>query len=416
MAPLTPPSIDRMSRLKCVQDAVARLQHGTPESVFTLLQIVSSACRVQLCDNSFSLLIKAWPTMMIWIQHLYNDLHCYRKEAIPKAFIASRYMLFADMFTNLGKQSHLLVSKLLANDPGILSMMADMWIREGTDDRNVVNGFPCGCFFERGNAMEHVFLAKVISTCGTAEIAVHVACQRLGRMFGQGYRNFNWDELGAEMGFLAGHMFPDRAMPSPLAPAMHASSELASILMRAWAIVSSSSLASFKDSISSRDQLLQMTMTAALLIARSHDRILDVLKQGFFPILIKSFSVVRSSPTDSSHEISMEFSVSAFCKVLSPATVHRDILSLMLRGTDVVRRDAIHGNWGDFLPLKYPRVGEAWSGLILQLDERQKVYNKFKKAHQTVILCGNATVSVLVHQIYYSDLILSVVPFFRPRN
>ncbi|KZP27917.1 hypothetical protein FIBSPDRAFT_927887 [Athelia psychrophila] len=384
VAPLTPPSI---------QDGVDPSQHNL-ESAYALLQTVERACAVQLCENSFSLMVEAWPTMWIWIQHLYNAHHSHlrkkshhKMEATEKDFISRRYLFIVNMFVNLGNQSHPLVSEMLANDPGILSMMTDMWIWEGTaDDSEVVNGFPCGSFVAAGHAMEHAVLAQVISTCGTAEMVVHVACQRLERIIREVPRNFKYNELSLGVGFFTGHMNPKRAS-SPLVSAIYASSELASTLMRAWGIISSSSLASFEHSSSSRDLLLELTMSAVFLLVRSHDRILDVLRQDFFPILVKSFSIIQSSPKYSSH-IGMSLADAALRKAFSPAAVHREILSLMFQGMG-----AIHGNRGNFLPSKYPRVVEAWSGLMILLHERKRVYDKFKKNNQTVILCGNATVN-----------------------
>lgn len=107
-------------------------------------------------------------------------------EATQKAFFGGRCQVFVNIFTiflhdrNFGPT----LSEIVASYPGISSMMADMWLREGTDEGEV-KGFPSGCFVQYANGtymiLKQGILAEVISVCGTAEGAVHVACQRIER-------------------------------------------------------------------------------------------------------------------------------------------------------------------------------------------------------------------------------------------
>lgn len=391
VAPLTPSSVDDIPHLKCVQDAFEPVQH-IPESIFVLLGTLAAACPVRLYDEPLLLLRKAWPTMWIWIQYFYNAHHSHLQtldskiEATQKAFFGGRYQVFVKIFTIFLNDNNLpLLSEIVASYPGITSMMANMWLREGTDEGEV-KGFPSGHLVQYTHwygKERQAILAEVISVCGTAEGAVHVACQRIERNIGQAQPDY--DQLAVDLTHFTKHI-----PMSPLASAMCASSGVAHTLMLAWDVIISSSPAAFKHA-DSRDKSLVACMDAIFLLLHhsphAYDRMLDILRYGFFPILMKFGTFIHPSSNLQTVSAAMTYAGFTLRMILSPATVHRDFLSLIGRSMAAIpSRENI-------TLLKHPSIKHHWAGLIQVLDERKRVYNKMKKSHRTVILCGNATVS-----------------------
>lgn len=268
-----------------------------------------------------------------------------------------------------------------------------MWLREGMDEGEV-KGFPSGCFVQyRYGKEKQGITAKVISMCGTAEGAVHVASQRIERNIGQAQPDY--DQLAVDLTHFTNHILVG-AEDSPFASVMYASSGVAHTLMLAWDIIISSSPAAFKN-VDSRDKSLDACMDATFHLLRysphGYDRMLDILRQGFFPILIKFISSIYSS--SKLHEISLAMQGAGFTlqMILSPAIIHRDLFSLIGRSMAAIpSRENI-------LLLKHPSIKHYWAELIKLLDERKRVYKKMKKSPRTVILCGNAKVSAFTHLI-----------------
>ncbi|KZP13977.1 hypothetical protein FIBSPDRAFT_118828 [Athelia psychrophila] len=325
---------------------------------------------------------KAWPTMWIWIQHVYQthlQLALPGVDATRKAFMAKRYEVFVTILKMFADHGHTpMVSGFISGHAGILPMMADMWIREGTD-KNAENGFRCALFNVPRVAIQERFLAQIILACGTADEAVHVACQRVEHHLGQAQREYSL--LSMDLTIFMMHLC--EPSDSPLAAAMYASSGVATTLMHAWAHIASSLCTV---SVEHRSELLDICMISTfLLVQRSpqaYDRILDILYHDLLPLLLQSVALIQ--PSSERYESFATHAVSMIHEILSPATVHRETLSLLGRCVAAVHKRGKH------LPMRNPSIRGTWSGLMMLLDEREKVYNKFKSDSRTVLLCGNA--------------------------
>ncbi|KZP13982.1 hypothetical protein FIBSPDRAFT_868708, partial [Athelia psychrophila] len=170
--------------------------------------------------------------------------------------------------------------------------------------------------------------------------------------------------------------------PSPLVQPIYASSRVANMLMHSWNHVAS---ISFTGSAEHRCSLLAACVGGAVGLAQSSpqapNRISDMLHQDLLHLLAKSISLVQKSPPH--RQTVCEGIVWMLCDILSPATVHREILSLIRRCVAAALKR------GDLRPLAtYPEVRNAWSVLHKLLDQREMVYSRFKKSPRTVILCG----------------------------
>lgn len=395
VAPLTPPSINGVSRLEYAQEAVELLD-SVPESVGVLLWEIAKASGGKLSETkTFSLWSKAWPTMWIWIQHMYHAHHAlrqvleHRTDASVTDLIARRYQLFESVLMIFIDYDHprTVITQILASHPGIFRMMADMWIREGTD-KNGSQGFRSGVFADpRHTTLHSRFKAQALLACGSAEEFVHIFCQRIERNLGQTQRDH--DILFVELTSLLMHI----SIPLPpedsynVAPAMYASCRVATVLMKAWAHIISSS---FTGSAKRRDEMLHVCAFATFsLVQRSpqaYERLVDILDHDFLPLFLKSVPLVHSS--SKIYEDFTIVSLSILQNIIWPATVHRKILYL----TDqFVSASRMRGN---ILSRTFnPRFYDSWSQLSELFNERYSGYKSYRARLRGVLLCGNVKVS-----------------------
>ncbi|KZP21550.1 hypothetical protein FIBSPDRAFT_503341 [Athelia psychrophila] len=400
VAPLTPSSVDDVPRLKCVRDAMEPVER-VPHSVYLLLGSIASSecCGRRLSEHTIPLVNQAWPTMWVWIQYLYS-VHLHppahgntnaKHVAKRVATLANMYKLFRkilDMFISQIEKP--MVSEIMASHPGVLSMMANMWIMEGRN-KDVANGFRCGKFLQpRGasanprSVMHERLLAQIVAACGTAEEAVSVACQRIERNLGQAQRDY--ELLSIDLYFFMEHLC--EPSDSPLAPKMFASesARVAMTLMHTWAHIASGSCTLAASSEIRSEALHSCLVSTFLLIQRSpqaYDRIMDILRLGLVPLLIKSVWLALSPESSPIRESFPNYAIAMIEEILSPATIHRKVLSLVRRYTyDVMQKP------GDLQAFEIPGVRDSWGGLLKVVDEREKVYKEFKDCGP-VLLCGN---------------------------
>lgn len=404
VAPLTPPNVSDVPHLKCAQEAAERLD-SVPESVGALLWEIAKASSGQLSEaKTFSLWSKAWPTMWIWMQHMYQAHHAHRKilkhrmDAYVTDVMEKRYQLFGGVFMIFVDHNHPrpMVTGILASHPGIFRMMADMWIREGTDKNASSQGFRSGVFADPRHTTLHArFKAQVLSACGSAKEFVHILCQRIERNIGQEQRDY--DTLTVELTSLLMHI----SVPLPpedsnnVAPAMYASSRVATMLMQAWAHITSSS---FTGTSERRDELLRVCAFGTFsLVQRSpqaYERLVDILDHDFLLLFLKSVPMVRSSSKN--YEDFTIVAVAILEKVVCPATIHRKMLCSMGRFVSANQMHTIPRT-------PNPRVHESWAQLNKLLNERQSGYKRYTESSRTILLCGNEKVSA------FRDLIWSRV-------
>ncbi|KZP21693.1 hypothetical protein FIBSPDRAFT_890926 [Athelia psychrophila] len=101
LAPLTLSNVNNIPHLQFTREAAKPLDNISGSTV-TLLREVAKAGGRQLSEaKSFSLLSKAWPTMWIWIQHIYYD-HLqtlnHWMDAVAADIFTRRYMLLKALF------------------------------------------------------------------------------------------------------------------------------------------------------------------------------------------------------------------------------------------------------------------------------------------------------------------------------
>lgn len=403
VAPLTPSSVDDVPLLKCVRNATEPVE-GVPHSIYSMLSsIASTECLGRrLSEHTIPLVSQVWPTMWVWVQYMYSiylhpQVHSNKNAkhvAERVATLANIYKLFYKILEMFCAHIQVpMVSDIIACHPGVLAMMANMWIMEGTD-KNTANGFRCGRFLQRFGAsghpryvMQERLLAQIIAACGTAEEAVHVACQRIERHLGQAQRDYEF--LSIDLSFFAEHL--DQPSSSLLAPKMYASSRVATTLMHTWAhITSSSCTASSKIRSDALHTCLVSTFVIMQRSPRAYDRMVDILHQDLIPLLIKSVSLMLSPESSLIRESFTNYATAIIEEILTPATVHRKVLSLVRRYDDVAEKR------GEFMPLEIPRISVSWGALLKVVDERERVYKEFKDC-APIILCGNVKVSPLMH-------------------
>lgn len=390
VAPLTPSTVDDIPRLRCVQDAI---EDGYPYSISLLLAGIatSQCCTAQLCASTIPLVSKAWPTMWIWIQYVYTVHRSAKHLVNQKAYLAQLHEIFVKLLRMFSEHdTEPTVAKILSSHPGILPMMIDMWIREATD-KSAVLGFRCAEFGNfQNDSTEEPFLVQLIIACGTAEEAVHIACLRVERHLGQAQREY--DILSKDLSFFAQHLC--RPTDSPLAPAMYASSGVATAIMHAWGHITSDSC---KTSPENRDGWLYFCLLSTLWLLQqspqAYDRILDCLYHDLLPVLAKSFGMIRSSSNVPSstiiHERFTAHAISMLREILAPATVHRKVISST---RPWIAANQARGNL-ELPGLKgNPGLTEAWLEFTTTLGDRGRLYGMFKESTGTVILCGNANV------------------------
>lgn len=405
VAPLTPPSAEGVASLECVKESIEPVEQ-VPESVFLLLTAIALS---ETCGSRFSLGVsqlvsKTWPTMWVWMEHIYAvhlRLVHPRMSATRKSLFAKRHQVLVKilrMFVDHGKNP--VVSKISTSHPGVVSMMADMWIREGTD-KSADNGFRCAVFCKPLDGIKQKVMTQVIAACGTAEAAVNIACQRVERNLGQARREYGM--LHMDLSLFALHLC-EPSGDSPLAPPMYASPRVASSIMHAWDHSTSDSCLVTDER---RGELIYICLTATFLLLQespqAYHRILDVLHHDLLPLLTKSFGLVRSSSTK--YE---SFTTHAICMlhdILSPATVHRRVMSSMGPGVIAIQERGkveLSGN---------PTLKEAWLGFTATLGDRERVYKMFKESPTggPILLCGNENVRAFTHPIQWQYLILLVV-------
>lgn len=390
MAPLTPHHVDDILELKC--NSTEPLEN-TPESVSELLWQVAKASSGNLTEvKSFLLWRKAWPTMWIWIDHIYHAHHAHRQiveqglDIFITHFFARRYTIFMAVFTNLLRydQQQPIVD-ILASYPRIFFIISDMWMREGTG-KDTSHGFRSGVFADPRRATHQRFLAQAISNCRSAGEFVQVFCQRIERNLGQAQPDY--EMLSADLISLIVYMTQVFGGPCMgVAPAIYASSRVATMLMHVWAHVASRPSTR---SVEQRDDLLRICVSATfVLVERSpqaYDRIINILDYDVLPLLIKSIPLVRSS--SKKYTAFTAHAVSLIDEIISPATVHREMLYSVKRRVDASRRR------GHYLgPTSNPKFRDSWSRLIKLLDERKGLYHGYNESSQSVILYGNSEVS-----------------------
>ena len=394
VAPLTPSTVDDVPSLKCVHDAVEPVEK-IPEAMFLLLEsLARTASKFEVAAHMLQAaqFSGAWPTIWIWVQYLYRT-HLARAQLLPcmdatrQAFFARMYQAVVDTFTIFTSHSFASVTmQILESYPEILSIMADMWIRESRD-KKAVNGFRCGDFTGPGHGTTARFIAQAISTCGSAEEVVHLACQRVKHNFRQAEPDY--DMLHSDLMFFTRLQPLDMRHPSPLVLATHASSEVVVVVLCALAHATSPSHTDFIDR-NSRDGIINTSLSAiSFLVLRSpraHERVIDILHHDFIPLFISCVHLVDSGLQDKKSPIYR--SISFFNNILSPATVHREIMSLMRRSIRAAYAPPSSPltDMNDLIRLS---CGKLWS----LIQKRTIAYNQYRtKSSRCVILCGNAKV------------------------
>ncbi|KZP13986.1 hypothetical protein FIBSPDRAFT_935999, partial [Athelia psychrophila] len=367
VAPFTPSSVDGVSSHGTfVHKAVEQPEH-IPESIFALLQAVAISDGFDsLLGETALLLSKAWPTIWIWTKYIYHaNLRVLpRMNVAQKSAFAERYrvvVVMLDIFVKHG-YNPIFLEIIVNHESEILAMMADMWKGEGTDKNLATQGFQCANFPSTpASLIRQRFIAQVIATCGTAQEAVHVACQRVERHLEQKQRDY--EAISLDLYFFNSEMI--QIEPSPLVQPMYASSGVAIMLMHTWNHITS---ISFTGSVERRSALITACMGGAVTLGRSSpqapNRISDMLHRGLLRLLVKSVTLVQNSLPD--YNILLDGIFLMLHDILSPATVHREILSLIRRCVATALKR------GDLRPLAtYPRVRDAWLGLQKLLDLRE---------------------------------------------
>lgn len=411
VAPLTPSTVDGVLDLECVRDAAEPVKH-IPHSIYLMLASIamSECCGARLCASTIPLVSQAWPTIWIWIQYMRTVLYFFPVHetawisstsyaAKRKAFMAKIYQIFVKILRMFSEHDgEPMVSAIVASNPDVLDLMADMWIKEGTD-KSAVNGFRCGIFAKPREAgeprseIQEKFLGIIIAVCGTGEKVIEVACQRVERHVGQAKREY--ELLSVDLGFFVEHLL-HAWDGSPITAAIYTSSGVAATLMRTWAHITSASCTA---PAKIRSEVLHVCLFATfLLVQRSpyaYDRILDVLHQNLLPLLMKSVSLVYSTESSSTGASFTTYATAIIQDILSPATVHRKVLSLVGRYVDVViKRD-------DVQALKITRIKNSWASFLEVVDERQNVFKLFKESPGRLVLCCNFKVSPLTQFLWH---------------
>lgn len=157
------------------------------------------------------------------------------------------------------------------------------------------------------------------------------------------------------------HLHPglDQLVPSPLATAMYASSEVADTIMLVWkTILVSVPDASVASPDATRDGLMYACMSNTYLLVQhspqSYDRIQDILRKNILSVLAKAFQFKFAFDSSSSHEIFVYGANTLLQNLLAPSTVHRKILPLMNRSIAT-----IPSGLGKSLPLRHPQIAEG---------------------------------------------------------
>ncbi|KZP13994.1 hypothetical protein FIBSPDRAFT_868718 [Athelia psychrophila] len=357
VAPFTPSSVDGVSSHGTFVHKAVEQPEDIPESIFALLQAVAISDGFDsLLGETALLLSKAWPTIWIWTKYIYHaNLRVLpRMNVAQKSAFAERYRVVVVMLDIFVKHGY---------NPIIFGNY-----REGTDKNLATQGFQCGIFPSTpAPLIQQRFIAQVIATCGTAQEAVHVACQRVERHLEQKQRDYQ--AISLDLNFFNSEMI--QIEPSPLVQPMYASSSVAIMLMHSWNHITS---ISFTDSVERRNALITACMGGAVALARSSpqapNRISDMLHQDLLRLLAKSISLVQKSSPH--HHTFREGIVCILHDILAPATVHREILSLIRRcvAADLKR--------GDLRPLAtHARVRDAWSELQKQLYQREMSTHRY---------------------------------------
>ncbi|KZP13988.1 hypothetical protein FIBSPDRAFT_868713 [Athelia psychrophila] len=365
VTPFTPSSVDGVSSHGTFVHKAVEQPEDIPESIFALLWATAamSGGFESLPGGTALLLSEAWPTIWIWVKYIYHANLRDLPSVIHNTAFARRYTVIVAMLGLLAKHgdNQLIFEIVLNHESDILPMMADMWKGEGTDKNLATQGFQCGIFPSTpAPQIQQKFIAQVIATCGTAQEAVHVACQRVERHLEQKHRGY--EAISLDLYFFTSEMM--QIEPSPLMQPMYASSSVAIMLMHSWNHITS---ISFTDSVERRNALITTCMGGAVALARSSpqapNRISDMLHQDLLRLLAKSISLVQKSSPH--HHTFRE-------GIVSPATVHREILSLIRRcvAADLKR--------GDLRPLAtHARVRDAWSELQKQLYQREMSTHRY---------------------------------------
>ncbi|KZP21559.1 hypothetical protein FIBSPDRAFT_953578 [Athelia psychrophila] len=394
VAPITPSDVDDVPRLKCVQDAQSPAER-IPESICMLLAAVSETAfkaEGQLSGSALLPFRKAWPTMWIWTRHMYRvhqdrvDLSRLKMDAAQKSHFTERYHfdeVMAGILRSLidhAKQP--VISKILSDHPEIFAMMADMWIREAKD-KEAVYGFRSGFYSESGDASEQRFVAHIILACGGAEEAVNLACQRVERNTGRTTQDYNTHFI--DLHFLAASMSNAEC---PIAPAMLASPRVARVLMRAWAHAASEL---FSAPVELRDAYMDICMSGTNMLLerspRAYEILRDILNHDFIPLCLNSIPLVRSGSGD--HESFIQEACSLLSGILPPATVHREILSIMQRSITSPKLIFLPKDQHDVLT-------KGCRDLWHTIQQRGDAYHQHRQDRsRCILLCGNVKVSAL---------------------
>lgn len=397
VAPLTPSNLEDVSRLKCVQDATGPFE-GIPEPIWLLLSAISRiTCKSegQLSESVFPPFGKAWPTMWVWIRHTYHAhqgrVHRFRQtiNAAQKSQLADRYGVFAvilQCFVHHSKQP--VISKILSNYPDIFAMMADMWIGEANNEKTV-HGFRSGAFnvaVSASEAPDQRIVAHIILACGGAEEAVNMACQRLERNTTKVPDDYNSHFV--DLHFIAVSITNPE---SPIAQAILESSRVARVLMRIWAHVTSTLFAS---SIKLRNGYIDICMSGiSVLVERSpraYEILRDVLHHDFIPLCLNSIPLLRSGSGD---ERIIKEAHGVFIRILLPATVHRQILSILEQSMTSPKLKFLPQGQHEVLAKPFR---ELWQTIQL----RRNAYKEHKQDRsRCVLLCGNTKVSAFTDSV-----------------
>ncbi|KZP02027.1 hypothetical protein FIBSPDRAFT_906230, partial [Athelia psychrophila] len=389
VAPLTPSKLEDVPRLKCVQDATGPFER-IPEPIWFLLGITSEIARQaqgQLSGSVFPPFSKAWPTIWIWMRHIYRahqdraDRLRQTMDAAQKDQLAGRYAVFTSILRSFTEHANQpVILKILSDYPEIFGMMADMWIEEAKDEI-MVHGFQAGVFTAAvvpSGPSEQRFVAQIILACGGAEEAVNLACQRIEHNTKEAKEDYNAHIV--DLHFFTASMSNAKC---PIAPAMLASSRVARTLMCAWAHATTKL---FLAPVKIRDACLAICMSSiSVLVERSpraYEMLRDVLHHNFIPLCLHSIPLVRSGCGEPEKIIGEAHGV--LLGILPPATVHREILSIMQRSMTSPMLKDLPKDQHDVLTKPYHNLWHT-------IQHRRNAYKEHRQDRsRCVLLCGNA--------------------------
>lgn len=375
MVPFTPPPKD---------DGLAS-PDPFPDTVLVLLSAISHAV-AELTSLNIALdpmLIVAWPTMWTWIQILYEiNAQARCRNPIPsEAFLQEKYTVIIQFFYICTRQNPPNeFSDVIAETAGALTMMAELWVREGRD-KNRVFGFPAACLAKRFVPLESRLLDKFVLVCGTPEEVVHVAFQRIELNLGQTQRDY--PRLTEDLAFILSHMTDCSALHT----IMLAHPAAVPMVIRTMTHVLSPACTTH---VTDQRDMLFLCVFIVLHLARfsphAYDHISNLLRNDFLLLLIRSVPLYRPDESRAYRDFT-KYSTSVLGQLLPPFLVYRPILSLARRSVSAIQKRFPK-------PLPNQSIRNAWVDLVALVEAREKLYEQYQDRPRSVFVCGNVEVSI----------------------